>query len=202
MPASKKPGWITWRSSAARGILLRDLLPDGALHGMDDVDPKVVFRYYKRFPEFENVVLSQFTARLQDHRKQNSALRALAARDEKATLKDRTRLPRDARNDRGKLVFDLHPAKELLRRDVENRVHKHFKPRFIHQARREYKVFDYQVFKHRIYQEVRRQKFLRYLDSQRRKEFPSPTGEHTKELARHFIAVQQRWDSVPMDTRT
>lgn len=183
MPRSSKPGWIPWRTSKARGIILRDLMPGGALDGMDNVKAEDVFNYYKRFPEFEHVVLSQFQERLHDHRKQSKEDRVLAARDEEATRKDRQRFPRANRNDHnGKLVFDVHSAKKLLREDIKNGLHKHIKPFEMQQTRPEYKEFEYRIFKHRIYQEVRRQKFLHYLEVKRQKEFPLPTGEHTKDL--------------------
>jgi hypothetical protein len=59
-PKMAPPGWIEWRSSAAREILLDDLEPDGILQQQDGVSAEEVFEYYSLFPEFEGIVFSQF----------------------------------------------------------------------------------------------------------------------------------------------
>ena len=71
MKRSGKPGWINWRSCKAKGIILRDLEPGGALDGLDHVSAEDLFGYYKALPEFKDVVFAQFKARLKDHRTQN-----------------------------------------------------------------------------------------------------------------------------------
>jgi hypothetical protein len=70
MLTKKNPDWIDWRNSAAREIILEDLEPGGALYGMDNVPVTEVFEFYSLLPEFQKVVLSQFTARLKDHQAQ------------------------------------------------------------------------------------------------------------------------------------
>ena len=77
---------------------------------------------------------------------------------------------------KGKLVFDIHPAKKLLREDVKNGVHKHLKPKEMQKTRWAYMEFSLQIFTHRIYQEVRRKKFLHFMNLKRQKERPLPTG--------------------------
>ena len=173
---SKNPDWIDWRNSKARGIILGDLEPGGMLVGMDHVSAEEVFDFYKKMPEFVGVVLSQFKIRLADHRKQLAEGREMAKRDAEAFRKDRLLYPRKDRNQRGELVFDLHPAKHLLRMDVENGVHEQLSPKELQKSRPAYQVFKYEIFKHRIYQEVRRKKFLRYLELKREKERPSQSA--------------------------
>ena len=73
------------------------------------------------------------------------------------------------RNKRGELVFDLSEAKELLREDVANKIHERLTPLQLKNTRDEYAPFTLEVFKQRIYQEVRYQKYLFYLNQKRDK---------------------------------
>jgi hypothetical protein len=174
MPRSKKPGWVNWIKQTARGMILEDLEPGGILYGRDDVTAERAFTYYKTLPEFENIVFSQFEARLKGHRKQVSSNDALASRNAHALEHDRGLYLRPTHNERGEPVFDMHPAKELLRGDIRNGVHQTMSPSELQRTRPEYMVFDKTKFKHRIYQEVRRNKFLHHLDLKRKKERPAP----------------------------
>ena len=118
-----KSGWVNWRSCPAREVLLQDLEPGGLLHDMDHVGADVLFHFYKLMPQFNDVGFDQFKARLADHRKQSWKKHELASRDEDACAHDRRLFPPEYRDSRGKLKFDLHPAKALLRKDVTEKVH-------------------------------------------------------------------------------
>ena len=85
-------------------------------------------------------------------------------------IRDRELHPRSTRNNRGELVFDLSEAKELLREDVNNKLHEQMTPLQRKATRDHYKPFSNKVFKERIYQEVRYQKYLYYLNKKREKE--------------------------------
>jgi hypothetical protein len=80
---------------------------------------------------------------------------------------DRTLYPRSEKNSRGELVFDLHPAKMLLREDLKNGLHKRMSPSALRRTREEYKAFGKSIFKHRIYQELARQKMINWLEKKR-----------------------------------
>jgi hypothetical protein len=71
---------------------------------------------------------------------------------------------RQARNNCGELVFDLHPAKILPREDVESGEHEQMTPSDFPVTRAEYILFKPNKFKERIYQEVKCMKFLYYLE--------------------------------------
>ena len=195
MPPSTRSGWINWNHSKPQKILLRDLEPGGPLHEMDHIPARDVFTYYKQFPEFDKVVFSQFEVRLEGHRGTSERDRKIAARDREAMLKDRRLLPRSRMNERGELVFDLHPAKKLLRKDVKNKVHEQMPPSAMRQSRPAYMKFTLKIFTHRIYQEVRRQKFLHFLDLKRQREHPlreaGPRAGHTN-VALRAIHVDRR----------
>ena len=57
MPRSNKPGWIDWVNSAAREIILEDLLPDGYLFGKDDMPASVAWEHYRDMVEFKGPLL-------------------------------------------------------------------------------------------------------------------------------------------------
>ena len=68
------------------------------------------------------------------------------------------------RNKRGGLVFDLTPAKTLLRGDVAQKKHEEMTPQQLKASRPEYHQFSPDKFRQRIYQEVRRQNYVNYLE--------------------------------------
>ena len=187
MPKSKKEGWIDWRKSPARQVLIADLEKGGPLYRRDNIPAEEVFVWYKQFAAFENVVLDQFKARLNDHRKQAQKRMFKSLQEEQYMIKDRQLYPREPKNGRGQLVFDMSPAKLLLREDVRKNVHLRMSARKLQKSREAYRPFDPNVFRHRIYQEVRLQKYFHYRDKKRNKvrntEPPKPTAD--EELEEH-----------------
>jgi len=113
------------------------------------------------------VEFSQFKARLRDHRKQVKGDLGRAQEEEELLISDRKIFPRRYINTRGEPVFDLHPAKDLLRQDVAEKKHRVLTPQELWRSRMEYQDFDKSIFRNRIYQAVRREKFLNYLQQQR-----------------------------------
>ena len=89
MPPSNKPGWVNWIQQPARAILIEDLEPGGYLDGKYDLTAEEVWPYYQNFTEFDKIVFSQFEERLKGHRKQATAARKMANRDERALEHDR-----------------------------------------------------------------------------------------------------------------
>jgi hypothetical protein len=185
---SEKPGWIEWVGSRARAILLEDLEPDGVLHGQDHLSADDLFGFYKRLPEFEMVVFSQFEERLKANRQTTGMVRRMAQRDAKAMEQDRKVVPRSPSNNRGELVFDMTPAKGLLRGDVELGLHEQMGPTQLQNTRPEYKLFSQAIFKGRVYQEVRRQKWIHFLDVKRAQDRPFPP--RSREQFREEFGVQ------------
>ena len=103
----------------------------------------------------EDVEFEQFKERLQDHRKKLNSNILRAAEDAIAVQHSREMFPRQERNKRGELVFDMHRAKQLLRADVKEEKHNNKTPRELQATRDEYKAFKPEIFKDRIAQEVR-----------------------------------------------
>ena len=91
--------------------------------------------------------------------------------EELALAHDRTLYPRQTHNHRGQPVFDLSPAKQRLQEDVKNNLHTTMSSSELQATRPEYRNLNPNKFKDRIPQEVRRQKFLHYLELERSKKF-------------------------------
>ena len=187
MPKSKKPGWIVWhaKTNTARKMILQDLEPEGILDGRDDLSAFDVWQYYKNLPEFGNVCFNQFQERLTTHRQQAGRDRQLAHRDMKAMLHDREVYKRSGHNSRGEPVFDMSGAKLLLRQDVIDGIHADKTPSDFQRTRPEYMDFKKHIFKQRIYQEVRRKKFLHFLEIKRATETPGSPRTNKEFAARH-----------------
>ena len=178
-------GWVKWATSAAREVLMEDLQPRGMLHQMDDVTAAEAWEFYSSLAEFEGIQKDQFMKRLKDHRTQNNKMRAWAIEEEKRWRHDRRLHPRQATNERGEPVFDMDPAKQLLRADIQAGMHEKFKtPAKLQASRTEYKKFSSKIFRQRIYQEIRYQKMVRWMDKKR-------TEKRDKLFAKRFKAAKK-----------
>ena len=172
----KNPNWVKWKNSDPRCILIEDLVS-----GILSLDNKEVSAeeawelMYKHMAEFVDVPFDQFKARLKDHRSQVKKDLGRAQYEEDCLIHDRRLFPRKLTNRRGELVFDVHPAKELLRHDINAEKQLQNTPKLLWKSRPEYQEFDMNIFRNRIYQEKRRRRFLNYLQHKR---------EEKKELLR------------------
>ncbi len=72
-------------------------------------------------------------------------------------------------NEKGERVCDTHPAKLLLQKDTENKLHMtaHSTPGKLQASRPEHMLFKRQKFGERIRQEIKLQKYLHYLKLKR-----------------------------------
>jgi hypothetical protein len=162
---TKEPKKLKWIGSAAREIILADLRPPhGVLFGKDDVPLDQLWHFYEKQPGFELVKFEQFRDRLRDHRKQMTANYLLSSREEEILDVDRALHPRQSVNHRGELVFDMLPAQDFLRDDIEHGRHIDKTPSQIQASCPEYRVFKSHIFKFKVYQTIRRRKFLNYLE--------------------------------------
>jgi len=133
----------------------------------------------------DGIVFSQFKARLADHRKKARNDAGRASRESEALTHDRFLYPRQIVNHRGQPVFDLSPAKLLLRQDVADRKHLQMTPSELQQSRLEfYGVFGKREFKHRIYQAIRREKFINWLEHKREQKYLSREEKKNKQQNR------------------
>jgi hypothetical protein len=194
-PRSNKPGWIDWVNSGAREIILEDLEPNGWLYeiGFDNLLVDNTFlqdclNFYKsehygdQSEFFEHVVFDQFQARMKDHIREAKKRNSRSTEEEEWLRHDRQHYPRATHNARGEPVFDMDPAKMLLRDDVKNKLHEQMTPKELWSlpTRAAYRKFTLSIFRQRIYQEIRLQKYTNYLEEKR-------TKKRDKERARRAV---------------
>jgi hypothetical protein len=163
-------GWIKWRNSKARIVMMQDLIDDILPVESARISAEDAWEIYKEMDEFATVVFGQFKARLQTHRGQVTAHKIRAAQELEFLVHDRSLVgPRQNVNHRGELVFDLHPAKLLLRADINAGKHLSMTPWELQRTNEAYQMFRIDIFKYRFYQEVRRSKFVNHLRERRAK---------------------------------
>jgi hypothetical protein len=176
MAPSNKEGWINWRASAARNIMLDDLRLGYLPVDAKDLSAEDAWQHiYQHIAEFSGVVFAQFKARLQDYRREAKKDVARAAVEYGALMHDRALFPRN------ETVFDLSKAKLLLRADVAEKKHETMTPSQLQGTRAEYKAFKARSFKQRIYQEVWRAKFINLLVYNRNKGLTPGTDEDSED---------------------
>ena len=168
MPKSKNPDYIDWRNSQAKKVIIEDL-EDGLLPADETtVSTEQAWDVYKNLPEFKDVCFKQFKERLADHRQAFKKKVEASIREEDAYQHDCHLHPRNETHDRrGKPIFDRSPAKDLLRSDIKNGAYPLLSPMQLWNSRPEYKLFDLKIFRQRIYQEIRRNKFINWCEMKR-----------------------------------
>ena len=170
MPTNDERGFISWKGCEAGAIIVLDF-QNGELPLTEkemSAEDAWKFKYSTKIA-FKHVPFIQFKKQPIDHRKQVEKDNANLSAALKAFEHDQALFPRRrTHNRKGELVFDVHPAKEKLREDVENKVHKPLSPSEFRLTRPEYQCFTLDVFRDRIYQEIRLQRFYNYLEMQRK----------------------------------
>jgi hypothetical protein len=180
------PGWIDWLKAEAREVILFDLV-----EGLLPLDEREMSareawdEVYQYMPEFVGppVVFSQFEARLKGHREQVNKKKLQSVREVQALERHLALHPAPSHNHRGEPIWNNHPAKALLVSDVKDRLHIGLIPSAFQKTRTEYLQFKAKVFKGRIYQENRRQKYI-LISSALRSSVNSEPGLYRLALAR------------------
>ena len=152
---------IDWKNSEAREILIKELqngnlpLDERALSAKEAWE-----KTYSKIAEFKDVPFSQFADRLADHRKQVEKDHNASIRNEVALLNSRSVYPRAAFKHNCEKVFDMSPAKDLLRSDIKANFAQKAKktPEEIRLSRPEYLEFKKDAFHNHVRQEERRRK--------------------------------------------
>jgi hypothetical protein len=163
-------GWIDWRNSRAREMIIEDLAKGLIPLTDDECTPKEAWDgWFSHLVEFiqEKVVYSQFEQRFKDHRKQISSKKLRSMHEMEAFRHHRSLHPQQTHDNKGRPIFDVHPAKPLLQEDVRMKRHLGMSPMALKATRQEYQDFDLDIFRQHIYQEVRRQKFIYFLNVKR-----------------------------------
>jgi hypothetical protein len=162
----KNPKFIDWRNSSAKKAILFDLA-DGVLD--PETSPDDAWDVYKQRDEFAGVCWEQFKPHFEAHCKAFKKKREQSEKEELAFQHDHLLHPCDKTHDsRGRLMFSRHPAKDLLRHDIAMGLYPNlYTPMQLWNLRPEYKQFELKVFTQRIYQEIRRNKFINWCNKKR-----------------------------------
>ena len=90
MPRQRREGWIDWRNSAAKQVIMYDLEEGELPLSEEDFSAEDCWQYiYQEMPEFEHVSFDQFKALLKDHRKQVKKRRTASTGQERALAHDK-----------------------------------------------------------------------------------------------------------------
>lgn len=179
-------GGIAWITSGAREILWEDFFTrDGFLFNNPNIPAEEAYGLYKNVhPDFfGKVTFEQFKSNYVRYQRESNERHVQSQLQESCLGHDRALNPRKTHNARGEPVFDMTPAKALLREDVRNRLHESMTPAALQATRAEYQQFLPVKFKERIYQEVRYQKFCNWLEYSRTKKRHEELEKHNKKRA-------------------
>jgi hypothetical protein len=143
-----------WRLSAAKKLLAfdiqrgADLLPNGKEKGPGEV--------FKLRPEYQRYEYGNFRNNLRRLRNDIAKDRATAIVEAAAVVKHREKYP--PKSNRSWPRWPGHPAKHLLRMDIDEEKHKIQTPAELHASRPEFREFPLRVFRDHIYKELKAQK--------------------------------------------
>eukprot|EP00957_Ditylum_brightwellii_P179602 13681495-Ditylum_brightwellii.AAC.1 len=110
-----------------------------------------------------------FETRLKDHQKQVLKLKDLSSFELQALHHDHVLHPRTEKDCDGNVVFDLSEAKKLPKKDIKDGKHLVMTPAELQHSHDKYKPYPPKKFKHTIYQTVKRQKLINYLNNKHEK---------------------------------
>ena len=161
---SERPDWIQWRHSAARMVLVDDL-ENGVLALEESAEE--AWARYKSHRDFQGTCFEQFQENLETYRTSMKGRRQRSLQQKQALAHDRVICPRKSVNSRGEPVFDMSPAKDLLRSDIKEGRNMGIKPSEFQKTRPEYAAFKPPIFAGRIDQEIRRNKYINHLQAKR-----------------------------------
>lgn len=164
----RNPDYIDWRNSAAKKAIFFDI-QDGVIDPVT-TSAEDAWEVYQNRDEFEGVCWKQFSTNYKNHCKSFTKKRERSIRDQRLLEEDRILFPCDeTHDDVGRLMFSRHAAMALLRIDIKAGLYPLFTPSELwsHPRRPEYREFELSVFTQRIYQEIRRNKFINYLNDKR-----------------------------------
>lgn len=138
---------MRWQESEAKYLLRKDIIA-GAVTADDD--PVVVFNSRPEYQPFE-AKFAEYLTNLLEKVAEEQAFADLGSQ----ALANDLRLHPPANDPRGYPIFGGSEAERLLKQDMDNDLHKQFKPRELHVQREEYQAWPLEVFRNHIHQELR-----------------------------------------------
>jgi hypothetical protein len=118
---------------------------------------------------FKPYSVENFRVYVKDVEKRTRELRSVIDKEEQAHRAFCTKYPRNELTNKGVPFWDVHPAKQLLEKDVKDGVAAELKPKKLWSTRPEYKEFTLKIFTEHYYQETRKQLAAPYWQYKRNK---------------------------------
>jgi len=140
--------------------------------------------------QHEKVIFEQFHSAFTRHKKQIGEKKKASIEEEELLKRHRELHPTTSHAQlTGKRHFYLTKAQKLLEADILAGLHKKTSPADLQASRQEYQAFDKDIFRQRIYQEVRAERFKRYLNDDR----------EAKQKAMQAVNLEEDANSEAMD---
>lgn len=155
-----KPVKESWQNSKGKELLMKDLRSGKvAIKGKGDA----IAVYNSRVEFGGNNIDNQkkFPQRLRAARQKTVELNERSAFDVDAIAHDRVVFPINATNHLNEPRWEGSDAQIFLRNDVSSKLHQNMKPQELHRLRAAYLKFSLKTFREHIYQEDKRQKYIR-----------------------------------------
>ena len=148
--SKKKDQKLDWKTSFENAFL-RSLLLDtnSSIQKMGDEE------IYGRHKGFQKYPLKNFKVNLRNLKKKIASEKKIAAEEYTAFKLQQHNLPRNSKTCRGYPHWNNHPAKVLLKKDVESGLANTLSPKDLYKKRAAYQEFPPGVFRYHIYQQKR-----------------------------------------------
>ena len=182
-----KPLLADWEHSEAKKIIMDDLKGKRISRDYSDKPSPLWESRYKHLPAFKDVPKRQFCTNLRSCRLQFAKYHRRAAADAAALEHDLKIHQARKVNDNGEPKFADSAAQKLLREYVKEKKHVGIKPKDLWKRHKRFQKFDLHIFRQRIYQEERYQRFVNYLEYKREK----AVEDHKEKLAKQKRKIEQ-----------
>jgi hypothetical protein len=155
---------IKWKKSKARSLLYKDIVEGEVPPDATDADGQSTMQLkeiYVMHPEFAEYDYEKFSRRLSSLRQIIKKFESRSRDDQEAFENFKNHHPPSLYSHKGYIQWQGSEAQELLLQDMEDKKHETMGKEELYREQREYyKQFPLHVFRDKIYQEQRTEKYL------------------------------------------
>jgi len=168
---ARKKDTNKWRHSEAKKLLYADIIAGIIPVDEKEMDAAAVYQHYSTDPNF---LLSDFhdkklfPGRLKRLREKIQGKDSRMERDAKALAGDRMMFPKPTTDFRGTTRWADSEAKKLLLKDIDNNLHLTLTKKKLWKSKPECQEIDLDIFRGRVYQEIKARKFQAYVKHKRK----------------------------------
>lgn len=193
---------VDWTDSSAREYLY-NLLLEGKVPGRKEITPKKLYdEYLKDRPEFkpfQNYTKLGFATKLSSLRDKVEKRQGRATKDAARLAHDRLIFPAPTVDTKGDVMWQESAAQKLLQKDIADGKHKTMKPKVLYETKASYyENYELDVFRRRIYQELKAIKHIKYLTEKRAEK----AAKEEEKVAKKVAAVKKAAAKKAADAKT